>query len=160
MRELSGLTYDEIGAALGVTNEAARRAVFDARSALHDAADGRATACVSIRHKLSDGDRRSLRARSVRAHLRSCDDCASFQRSISARQADLHVIGWLPGATGLGLLGSIGAAGGAGGARRRADRERRRQRLRRRRRRLGEPARGRQGPRRRRRRGDDRAPPP
>jgi len=62
MRELSGLTYDEIGAALGITNQAARRAVFDARSALHDAADGRATECVSIRHKLSDGDRRSLRA--------------------------------------------------------------------------------------------------
>lgn len=116
MRELSGLTYDEIGAALGITNEAARRAVFDARSALHDAADGRATECVSIRHKLSDGDRRSLRARSVRAHLRSCDDCASFQRSITARRADLHVIGWLPGATGLSLLGNIGVAGGAGGA--------------------------------------------
>jgi RNA polymerase sigma factor (sigma-70 family) len=116
MRELSGLTYDEIGAALGVTNEAARRAVFDARSALHDAVDGRATECVSIRHTLSDGDRRSLRARSVRAHLRSCDACASFQRSITARRADLHAIGWLPGASGLGLLGSIGVAGGAGGA--------------------------------------------
>jgi RNA polymerase sigma factor (sigma-70 family) len=95
MRELSGLTYDEIGAALGITNEAARRAVFDAHSALHDAVDGRATQCVSIRHKLSHGDRRSLRARSVRAHLRSCDACASFQRSASARRADLHVIGWL-----------------------------------------------------------------
>ena len=38
MRELSGLSYDEIGLALGVSNEAARRAVFDARTALHDAA--------------------------------------------------------------------------------------------------------------------------
>ncbi len=46
MRELSGLSYDEIGGALGVSNEAARRAVFDARTALHDAVDGRATACV------------------------------------------------------------------------------------------------------------------
>ncbi|MDX6708630.1 MAG: hypothetical protein QOI48_4476 [Solirubrobacteraceae bacterium] len=116
MRELSGLSYDEIGAALGVTNEAARRAVFDARSALHDLVDGRATACVSVRHKLSDGDRRSLRARGIRAHLRSCDDCASFERSITVRQADLHAIGWLPGATGLGLLGGIGVAGGAGSA--------------------------------------------
>lgn len=115
MRELSGLSYDEIGSALGVTNEAARRAVFDARSALHDAVDGRATECGTVRHKLSDGDRRSLRARSIRAHLRSCDACASFQRAIGLRQADLHMIGWLPGATGLGLLGGIGVAGGAGG---------------------------------------------
>ncbi|MEA2233970.1 MAG: hypothetical protein QOD83_3786 [Solirubrobacteraceae bacterium] len=116
MRELSGLSYDEIGAALGVTNESARRAVFDARSALHDLVDGRATACVSVRHKLSDGDRRSLRARGIRAHLRSCDACASFERSITVRQADLHAIGWLPGATGVGLLGGIGVAGGAGSA--------------------------------------------
>ncbi|HEX8159042.1 MAG TPA: RNA polymerase sigma factor [Solirubrobacteraceae bacterium] len=116
MRELSGLSYDEIGAALGVTNEAARRAVFDARSALHELVDGRATACISVRHKLSDGDRRSLRARGIRAHLRSCDACASFERSITVRRGDLHAIGCLPGATGLGLLGGIGVAGGAGGA--------------------------------------------
>ena len=50
MRELNGLSYDEIGTALGLSNEAARRAVFDARNALHAAADGRATACVSVRH--------------------------------------------------------------------------------------------------------------
>ena len=92
MRELNGLSYDEIGTALGLTNEAARRAVFDARDALHAAADGRATACVSVRHKISDGDRRSLRARSIRAHLRSCDDCASFQRSIGARVHSFRVI--------------------------------------------------------------------
>src|SRR3982750_4425113 len=71
MRELNGLSYDEIGSALGLTNEAARRAVFDARNALHAAVDGRATACVSVRHSISDGDRRSLRARPIRAHLRS-----------------------------------------------------------------------------------------
>jgi RNA polymerase sigma factor (sigma-70 family) len=66
MRELNGLSYDEIGGALGLTNAAARRAVFDARNALHAAADGRATQCVSVRHSISDGDRRSLRARGRR----------------------------------------------------------------------------------------------
>src|SRR3954469_23414472 len=44
MRELNGLSYDEIGGALGMSVEAARRAVFDARSALHAAIDGRNTA--------------------------------------------------------------------------------------------------------------------
>ncbi|MDX6683671.1 MAG: hypothetical protein QOG94_3710, partial [Solirubrobacteraceae bacterium] len=96
MRELSGLSYDEIGLSLGVSNEAARRAVFDARSALHDAVAGRATECVGVRRTLSDGDRRHLRARGVRAHLRSCDDCATFERAMSARQADLLALGpWL-----------------------------------------------------------------
>ncbi|MEY2512899.1 MAG: hypothetical protein QOJ89_257, partial [bacterium] len=113
MRELNGLSYDEIGSALGLSNEAARRAVFDARSALHDALDGRATECVSVRHSLSDGDRRSLRARGIRAHLRSCDDCASFQRSIGARRADLHALApWLSGAAVMGVLGAGGAGGG------------------------------------------------
>jgi len=112
MRELSGLSYDEIGLALGVSNEAARRAVFDARSALHAAVDGRATACTSVRRTLSDGDRRRLRARGLRAHLRSCDDCATFERSMGARQADLHAIGWLGGSAALGLIGIGGGAGG------------------------------------------------
>ena len=114
MRELNGLSYDEIGAALGLTVDAARRAVFDARTALHDAADGRATACFSVRHSISDGDRRSLRARGIRAHLRSCDDCASFQRSIGARRADLHMLApWVSGAAIIGTLG-LGAGGGGG----------------------------------------------
>ncbi len=116
MRELNGLSYDDIGTALGLSNEAARRAVFDARNALHAAADGRATACVSVRHSISDGDRRSLRARGIRAHLRSCDDCQSFQRSIGTRRADLHQLApWMSGAAMLGALG-LGASGVGGGA--------------------------------------------
>jgi RNA polymerase sigma factor (sigma-70 family) len=114
MRELNGLSYDEIGQALGLSNEAARRAVFDARNALHDAVDGRATECTSVRHSISDGDRRSLRARGIRAHLRSCDDCASFQRSIGTRRADLHLLApWLSGAAVMGAIGAGGAGGGA-----------------------------------------------
>jgi RNA polymerase sigma factor (sigma-70 family) len=112
MRELSGLSYDEIAVALEVSNEAARRAVFDARSALHEAVDGRATDCVNVRHCISDGDRRSLRARRIRAHLRSCNDCATFQQAIDARSADLHLLGpWLSGAALASVLG-----GGAGGS--------------------------------------------
>ena len=46
MRELNGLGYEEIGDALGICPDGARRAVFDARSALHDVVDGRATECI------------------------------------------------------------------------------------------------------------------
>ncbi len=115
MRELSGLSYDEIGLALGVSNEAARRAVFDARTALHDAVDGRATECTSVRRCLSDGDSRHLSARGVRAHLRACDDCATFERAMGMRQADLHMLGpWLAG--GAGALGLLGYGAGTAGA--------------------------------------------
>jgi RNA polymerase sigma factor (sigma-70 family) len=115
MRELNGLSYDEIGLALGLSNDAARRAVCDARTALHDAVDGRATACASVRRSISDGDRRSLRARAIRAHLRSCDACASFQRSIAARRGDLHALApWISGAAAVSALGGgVGAGGSA-----------------------------------------------
>jgi RNA polymerase sigma factor (sigma-70 family) len=120
MRELSGLSYDDIANALGVSNDAARRAVFDARSALHEAVDGRATECVSVRHCISDGDRRRLRARRIRAHLRSCNDCASFELAIHARSSDLHLLGPLLSAPAIaGVLGGGGGAllvAGGGGA--------------------------------------------
>jgi hypothetical protein len=51
-------------------------------------------------------------ARGIRAHLRSCDDCASFQRSIAARRADLHAFApWMSGAAICSALG-----GGVGGS--------------------------------------------
>jgi RNA polymerase sigma factor (sigma-70 family) len=114
MRELNGLDYDEIADALAISPVAARRAVFDARTALHEAADGRDVECGSIRRSLSDGDRRSLRARRIRAHLRSCDACASFQRDIGTRRADLHLLApWLSGAAVLSAIG-VGTGGAAG----------------------------------------------
>ncbi len=114
MRELNGLSYDEIGLALGLSNDGARRAVCDARTALHDAVDGRATACASVRRSISDGDRRSLRARAIRAHLRSCDACATFKRSIDARRADLQALApWISGAA---VLSAAGGGVGVGGS--------------------------------------------
>ena len=158
MRELSGLSYDEIGVALGVSNEAARRAVFDARTALHDAVDGRATACTSVRRTLSDGDRRHLRARGMRAHLRSCDDCATFER----------IDGHAPGRPARARLVArrlrrAGPDRHRRWRRRQRDRRGRQQRRRRRcgrRRPVGRPACRRQGPCRRGRRRDDAARPP
>jgi RNA polymerase sigma factor (sigma-70 family) len=117
MRELSGLSYDEIGLALGLTPANARRAVFDARSALLDVAGGRDAECTTIRHALSDGDRRSVRARRIRAHLRSCDACSSFDNGIRSRQTDLPAIApWISGAAAASALGiGVGGATVSGG---------------------------------------------
>lgn len=113
MRELSGLGYDEIAGVLGISAGAARQTVSEARSALHDFVAGRDADCVAVRDSL-DGDRRSLRARRVRAHLRTCDACDSFQRSIADRRGDLHLLGpFLSGTLAVGVLGV--AAGVAGG---------------------------------------------
>jgi RNA polymerase sigma factor (sigma-70 family) len=89
MRELSGLEFDEIAGALGTTPEAAKQAVYSARIALGELADGREMSCDEIRRKVSAEDRRILRARRVRAHLRACRECREFERAIADRSGSL-----------------------------------------------------------------------
>jgi RNA polymerase sigma factor (sigma-70 family) len=120
MRELSGLSHEEIAIALETTPGAAKQAIFDAREALAELAEGRAMGCEQARRAISAGDRRVLRGRRLRAHLSSCDGCAAFAAAIPARQAELRVLAppLLP-LTAAGLLAQLapgGAAHGAGGA--------------------------------------------
>ena len=63
MRELSGLSYDEIGAALDCGDGAARQTVYEARIALQVREEGRQMECADVRQAISIGDRRRLRGR-------------------------------------------------------------------------------------------------
>src|SRR5215211_3500585 len=118
MRELSGLGYDEIAAALATSEAGAKQAVYDARRALHDLAQGRESDCESIRRKLSDGDRRVFRARAVRAHLTACADCRSWQAELAARQTSWAAFApTMPAAAAAAALqGAVGGGAGAGAA--------------------------------------------
>jgi RNA polymerase sigma factor (sigma-70 family) len=117
MHELSGLPYREIASALGTTEPHARQLVYEARSALYDIAEGRAMECDVVRRTISDGDRRVLRGRRIRSHLRTCDGCAGFEQLIRTRKRDLAAIAPpLPAALAAGLLHKIlGGGGSAGG---------------------------------------------
>jgi RNA polymerase sigma factor (sigma-70 family) len=117
MHELSGLRYREIATALGTTEPHARQLVYEARSALYDLAEGRDMECETVRRTISDGDRRVLRGRRIRSHLRTCDACAGFERVIRTRKRDLAAIAPpLPAALAAGLLHKIlGGGGSAGG---------------------------------------------
>src|SRR4051812_40906624 len=72
LRELNGLSHAEIGIVLELSTSAVKQSIFEARSALFTCREGREMACDDVRRMLSDGDGRTLRARGVRAHLRSC----------------------------------------------------------------------------------------
>lgn len=116
MHELSGLPYREIGTALEVTEAHARQLVYEARTALHDLAEGRAMECDQVRRTISDGDRRVLRGRRIRSHLRTCSGCASFEQVLRARKRDLAAIAPpLPAAAAVGLLHKILGGAGSGG---------------------------------------------
>ncbi len=118
MRELSGFSFDQIGSAFETSAAVARQTVYEARIGLQEMERGRAMECDEVRRKLSDGDRRVIRRRDVRAHLRQCSACREFEASISTRRADMAAISPLPALAAAGLLKGVfgGAAGSAGGA--------------------------------------------
>ena len=108
MREFCGLGYEEIADAIGGSEAAAMQTVFEARSALVTYEEGRSLNCDGIQRIIADGDRRSMRARRVRAHMRSCDGCKTFETSITRRRRDYALLVPLAlGAKG-GLLALLG----------------------------------------------------
>ena len=118
MRELGGLSYDEVAEALECSPAAAKQAAFDGRTALHELAEARDTDCEQVRRKISDGDRRLLRGRVVRAHLRGCGVCRRFDETMQTRQAKLAglVPALSPAASAAILQSVVGGAGASGTA--------------------------------------------
>jgi RNA polymerase sigma factor (sigma-70 family) len=117
MRELSGLSHEEIAEALQISVGAAKQSILEARRSIMEFAEGRAMLCDEIQRIVSDDDRRSLRSRRVRAHLRDCAVCAAFAEAIPRRRADMLTL-WpaLPAASSAGLLAKLtGAGSGHGG---------------------------------------------
>jgi RNA polymerase sigma factor (sigma-70 family) len=121
MRELNGLSHAEISVALATSVTAAKQAIFDARTALTEFAEGRVMACEEVRRKISERDGRVLRSRRVRSHMRDCSSCAAFAAAISERRSDLQaLVPVLPAAASAALLARLGTPvsqyGGSGGA--------------------------------------------
>jgi RNA polymerase sigma factor (sigma-70 family) len=116
MRELSGLPIEEIAVALSVSPGAARQTLFEARSSLHEFAEGRVMECETARRAISDGDGRVLRGRKLRAHLRGCEGCREFGTLIDVRTADLRMlVPPLPASAAAAMLGRVLAHGASGG---------------------------------------------
>jgi len=113
MRELEGRSYQEIAEILGVSVSAVETLLFRARRALREQLEQSITcqeAELSISRQL-DGRLPRNEKGALRAHLRECDDCASFARSQRAHRGALKALGAIP------LPGSLaGLFGGGGGA--------------------------------------------
>jgi len=120
MREMSGLSYGEIAEGIGTSEAGAKQLVYEARLSLQQADLGRNLDCSEVRASISAMDRRRLRSRKVRAHMRSCRDCSEFERAISTREAGFRsLFPALPVGVAAGILGGIhqsAVSGGLGGA--------------------------------------------
>lgn len=120
MREVSGLSHEEIALALETSLNAAKQSIFEARRSLSEFAEGRAMACEEVCRMISDADGRVLRSRRVRAHLRQCGTCSAFAAAIPARRAQLRALAPpIPALAAGGILSRVlggGSAHGGGGA--------------------------------------------
>ncbi len=115
MRELGGLSFEQIGAAFETSPSTARQTIYEARLGLQQMEKGREMRCEEIRRKLSDGDRRVYRRRDVRAHLRQCAGCREFEAAMSSRRRDLAAISPLPALAAIGIFkGVFGGVAGQG----------------------------------------------
>jgi len=119
MRELSGMSYDDLAVVLDVTVPAVKSLLVRARVGLAQAAEARDTACMEIREALADSHERGVRATGLaRRHLQDCDNCRAYRGELRATHkrfaALLPALG--PGALLAQLLGiGGGGAGIAGG---------------------------------------------
>jgi RNA polymerase sigma factor (sigma-70 family) len=100
MRELVGLSHDEIAVVQGTSATRVKHAIFEGRRALADFARGRQMDCSDVRRVIAEGDRRVLRSRRIRAHLQDCAECARFAAAKLRRARDLCALppaGWAVG---------------------------------------------------------------
>jgi RNA polymerase sigma factor (sigma-70 family) len=125
MREIDGLPYVDIAAALDVTVPAVKSLLVRARVGLVEAAEARDTDCAVIREDLAGAFDRGVKASGrARRHMRECDACREYRgalrdvkRSFAALTpaAGLGPLALAAKALGLGG-GSAGIVGGAGAA--------------------------------------------
>jgi RNA polymerase sigma factor (sigma-70 family) len=126
MRELSGMTYSELAAALGVSVPAVKSLLVRARVGLVQALEARDTACSEIRDELIVAHDRGVRPNgTARRHIRDCSGCRQFRteirgvsRQFAALVPALGPVGLLANLLGLGggASGSAAAGGGAAAA--------------------------------------------
>jgi len=115
MRELSGLDFADIGAALGTSGAVVRQSLYEARRNLEQMDRGRGLRCEAVMRVLSDADGRISSRREIRAHVRDCPDCQRFQDRIEARKATFASIAPLPIGAAVGFPSALAGGSGASG---------------------------------------------
>ena len=94
MREIVGMSYVDLAAALDVTVPAVKSLLVRARMGLAQAAEARDTACVEIREQLVDAHDRGVRASGlVRRHLHDCAGCRAYKRELKSMRERFAALG-------------------------------------------------------------------
>jgi RNA polymerase sigma factor (sigma-70 family) len=112
MREMEGLSYNDLAQALGVTVPAIKSLLVRARVGLVEAVEARDTACVEIRTDLATAFDRGVRASGrSRKHLRECARCRDYRTALRGVEKQLN--GLAPASGPLTAIAKILGVGGA-----------------------------------------------
>src|SRR4051794_11392904 len=116
LREMAGLSHEQVGRELGMSASGAKHAIFRARSTLLLERRARDQDCASVRAVLADHDGRRRRGRAVRGHLRGCGPCRAWDE---ARHRSRRRVAFVPpffvSAAGSAWTWVSGLLGGSGG---------------------------------------------
>jgi len=116
MREIDGLSYDELAAAHDVSLPAVKSLLVRARMGLVEARRAREIDCQEIREQLCLAADRGVRSSGIaRRHLRECTPCREFRGALRDTRKEFAAI--LPLGVGpLGLLAQVFGLGSGSGA--------------------------------------------
>jgi RNA polymerase sigma factor (sigma-70 family) len=120
MREMEGLSYNDLAAALGVTVPAVKSLLVRARVGLVEANEARDAACVEIRDDLASAFDRGVRPSGrAKRHLKDCAGCRDYRGALRGLDKSLNGLALPSGplttvmkVLGIGGAGSGAAAGG------------------------------------------------
>jgi RNA polymerase sigma factor (sigma-70 family) len=129
MREIDGMSYADLAAALDVTVPAVKSLLVRARVGLVEAAEARDADCCEIRQDLLASYDRGVKASGrARRHMRSCSGCSEYRAALRGMRRSFAALSPVSAGIGgiaanlLGLggggaaVGSSAAAGGGGAA--------------------------------------------
>ncbi len=120
LREIDGLSYDQIAAAMETSVPGVKSLLVRARVSLAESAEGRLLSCQVVHLELRQASEGLARlSGAARKHARHCDACGTYQSELGLRRRPAAAAAFLPLAPAAlikGLLGrlSAGAAGGTG----------------------------------------------
>jgi RNA polymerase sigma factor (sigma-70 family) len=117
MREMDGMTYTELGAALGVTIPAVKSLLVRARMGLAETGEARDADCHEICADLAASHDRGVRSSGrARRHLRDCSGCSAYRVALKGTSTAIAALG--PASPGLlaGLAQALGLGGAGSGA--------------------------------------------
>jgi RNA polymerase sigma factor (sigma-70 family) len=126
LREMDGMSYEEIAAAMETSVPSVKSLLVRARISLAEASQARQLTCGEVRLELAEAAE-GLRKASppVRRHVRDCEECADFRAQVRSNDKTMAALfpagplvalkAFLVSKLGLGGAGG-GATGGAGAA--------------------------------------------